>query len=221
MGNNKSVITNFTLVTVNYKKSKLEKISNCENEKDCPLDIIFDSQEDFDKIKLFKNNDKPFEIYGLNRVLISHNYVNLVDHNGDSKYMNYIQEKINTQKKDFFIITWKTYFSKKDYMKFFSNSQSKNYSVNIYNFNGKELKTFFIGMGSIASMKISDESKKYTFLPTNMLVLKYNKFAIYSDESDLIYTSSYKFNFEFEKHKYYSVVHFSEIKYNIYFSLKK
>jgi hypothetical protein len=211
MGNNKSVVTNFTLVTVNYKKSKLEKISNCENEKDCPVDIIFDSQEDFDKIKLLKNNDKPFEIYGLNRVLVSHNYVNLLDHNGDSRYINYIQGKINTQKKDFFIITWKTYFDKKDYLKIFSNSQ-KRYILNFHSFNGKELKTFFTGMGSLASMKINDESKKYTFLPTNILVLKYNKFAIYSDEDDLIYNSSYKFNFEFDKHKNYSVVHFYEIK---------
>jgi hypothetical protein len=214
MGNsNSNILTHFTLVSVNYNKLKFEKISNCNDEKSCPLDIFFNPNEEIDKIKLLKNNDKPFEIYGLNRVLFSHNYINLLDSNGDSRYISYIQEKINTQKKSFFIISWKQYY-KKDFL---SREQilyiiNKKYSFNTHQFSGKELKTFFTGMGSLASMKINTESKKYTFLPTNILVLKYNKFIIYDQDSDLVYTSSYRTNFEFFKDKDYNVIHFYEIK---------
>lgn len=214
MGNsNSNVFTHFTLVSINYKKLKFEKISSCNDEKSCPLDIFFNPNEEIDKIKLLKNNDKPFEIYGLNRILFSHNYVNLLDHNGDSKYINYIQEKINTQKKDFFIVSWKEYYKKipfpKDQLLHLTN---KKHSFNIHHFSGKELRDFFTGMGSISSMQVNEEDKKYTFLPTNIMVLKYNKFIIYDDETDLVYTSSYKTNFEFSKNKDYNVIHFYEIK---------
>ena len=211
MGNsNSNIFTHFTLVSINYDKHKFEKISNCNDEKSCPLDIFFHPEEEIDKIKLIKNNDKPFEIYGLNRVLFSHNYTNLLDNNSDSRY---IQEKINTQKKSFFIISWKDYYEKR----FFPKEQilhliNKKYSFNIHHFTCKELKIFFTGMGSLASMKINDESKKYTFLPTNMLVLKYNKFIIYDEETNLVYTSSYRTIFEFFKDRAYNVVHFYEIK---------
>lgn len=200
MGNsNSNVFTHFMLVSIDYKKLKFEKFSNCNDEKSCPLDIFFNPNEEIDKVKLLKNNDKPFEIYGLNRVLYSHNYVNLLDHNGDSRYISYIQEKINTQKKDFFIVSWKEYYKKI----LFPNEQM----VNIYRFSGKELKNFFIGMGSISSMKVNEEDKKYTFLPTNIIALKCNKFIIYDDETDLVYTSSYKTNFEFSKSRDYNVIH--------------
>lgn len=214
MGNsNSNIFTHFTLVSVNYNKNKFEKISNCSDEKSCPLDIIFDSKEEVNKIKLLKNNDKPFEIYGLNRVLYSHNYVNLLDHNGDSRYISYIEEKINTQKKDFFIVSWKEYYKKE----FFPREHiiqliNKKYNFNTHYFSGKELKTFFTGMGSLASTQINSETKKYTFLPTNILVLKYNKFIIYDQDVDLVYTSSYRTNFEFYKDRDYSIIHFYEIK---------
>jgi hypothetical protein len=209
MGNsNSNILTHFTLVSINYSKLSFEKISSCSDENSCPLDIIFDPKDEINKIKLLKNNDKPFEIYGLNRVLYSHNYVNLLDHNGDSRYINYIEEKINTQKKDFFVISWKEYY-KKD---FFTREQilqliNKKYNFNTHQFSGKELKKFFTGMGSLASMQTNTESKKYTFLPTNMLVLKYNKFIIYDEETDLVYTSSYRTNFDFYKNRDYSVIH--------------
>jgi hypothetical protein len=210
MGNsNSNIINHFTLISVNYTKQKFEKISSCNDEKSCPLDIFVDFSETIDKIKILKNNDKPFEIYGLNRVLFSHNYVNLLDHNGDSRYISYIQEKINTQKKDFFIISWKEYYSKKEKILHLIN---KKYSFNVHHFSGKELKTFFTGVGSLSSMKVNTEEKKYTFLPTNILVLKYNKFIIYDDETDLVYTSSYRTNFEFSKNRNYNVIHYYEVK---------
>jgi hypothetical protein len=62
-------------------------------------------------------------------------------------------------------------------------------------------------MGSLASMQINSESKKYTFLPTNLMVLKYNKFIIYDQDTDLVYTSSYRTIFEFLKDKDYTVIH--------------
>jgi hypothetical protein len=210
MGNsNSNVFNHFTLICINYSKQKFEKISNCNDEKSCPLDIFLDFSETIDKVKILKNNDKPFEIYGLNRVLFSHNYVNLLDHNGDSRYISYIQEKINTQKKDFFIVSWKEYYSKAERIIHLIN---KKYSFNIHHFSGKELKTFFTGIGSLSSMKINNEEKKYIFLPTNIFVLKYNKFIIYDDETDLVYTSSYKTNFEFSKNRNYNVIHYYEVK---------
>jgi len=195
MGNNKSkVINNFSIFIIDYTKQSLEVISSNE---DCPLDVFVDPQElekkDCRFVKVLIKNDSPFEIYGLNRIISSH------VQNLDS---NYIENKINTQKKDFFIVYWRTYVQSKPINKKIS------YEMNVYN--GKELKNYLYGLGSIGSIQ-DNLNKKYIFLPTNIIALKYNKFLIYDMKGDLIYSSSWKQRFEFEKISEYFICYFKEI----------
>lgn len=202
MGNfNSNVVTHFRFYRINYHKNSFRVFSNSKDENLCPLDIIFDSPEPINKIKIFQNNSKPFEIYGLKNILLSHN--------GGSSYLQTIQDKINNQKNDFFIITWKEHYTKKD---LFLQTLNKKHNFNVNYFSGKELKIFFNGMGSLGSMKISDEDKKYTFLPTNLLVMKYNKFVIYDEEANFLYKSTSKSIFEFTRSRSYVVAHFYAVR---------
>lgn len=206
MGNSSSYnYTHFTLVSINYTTNKFEKLSSCNDEKLCPIDIIFDSKESIDKIKLLYNNTNNFEIYGLNNIM----YVNK---NEDFSYLVYIQDKINSQQKPFFCIIWNQIYNKQDYKNILKLCVNKKYFVNINNFSGKDLKIFFTGLGSVASLNVNKECKKYIFLPTNALVKKYNKFIIYDNELKMLYGSPCITTFEFEKNKNYNVFHFYEIK---------
>jgi hypothetical protein len=206
MGNSNSYMyTHFTLVSVNYIRNSFEKLSSCENEKLCPLDIMFDPEESTDKIKLLYNNTNNFEIYGLNSIM----YVNK---NEDFSYLSYIQDKINSQQRPFFVIVWKQNYNKQDYNEVIKLKINKKYFVNINEFSGKDLKIFFTGLGSVASLNVNKECKKYIFLPTNALVKKYNKYIIYDTEGKMLYGSPHISTFEFEKHKNYTVFHFYEIK---------